>query len=295
LSKKKYVLMLILILTTSYIPASCQETIENRLDCIEAKIDTLLALQRGHSYQDVSYEVIKDSLNLLWGIASQRGTILDYEYFVINHNDGFKIPYWVACYLSFSNLQGTINRTNDFRADPRLDNGLKSELEDYRHSGYDRGHNAPAGAFKRSRDAMSTTFLLSNMSPQTPRLNRNIWRILEEQVRDMVREEGEAWIITGNLFLNPDSQVICPLEYIGPNHVAVPTHLFKAILSMNENSDYSMYAFLLPNQRDHIPGEPKDFLITVDHLEEIAGYDFFPELDDDIENHLESLISSTWP
>lgn len=249
-------LLIVLFLLFVYTSGTCQETIEQKLDRIEAKLDTLLALQRGQAYQEISYETIRDTLNLLWGIASQHGTILDKGYSVMNHNNDWKIPYWVSYYLSSSNLQGTAGRTDDFRPDPQLPTGSRSELEDYRHSGYDRGHNAPAAAFKRSRDAISTTFLLSNMSPQTPRLNRNIWRILEEEVRDMVTKEGEAWIITGNVFLNPDSQFVNPSEFIGPNNVTVPTHCFKAILSVNESGDYSMYAFLLPNQRDCIPGEP---------------------------------------
>ncbi len=287
--------LVLLILFLSYSPAICQETIEQKLDRIEAKIDTLLTFHRGQTENTQSYEVIKDSLNLLWGIASARGTVLDKRYFVINHNDDWKIPYWVAYYLSSSNLQGNAKRTNDFRSDTQLSIGSRSKLEDYRNSGYDRGHNAPAAAFKRSRAAMSTTFLLSNMSPQTPRLNRYIWKKLEGQVRDIVREEGEAWIITGNLFLSPDSQFVDPSEFIGPNNVAMPTHCFKAILSTNENGIFSMYAFILPNQRDYIPGIPADYLINVDRLEEITGYDFFPELDNNIEDSLESIILNTWP
>lgn len=280
--------------TFAVTPVICQETLEQKLQRIEAKIDSLLAFHRRQIENVQPYEIIRDSLNVLWGIAGARGTILNKEYFFINHNDDWKIPYWVAYYLSSSNLQGTARRTNDFRPDPQLSIGSRSELEDYRHSGYDRGHNAPAAAFKRSRDAMSTTFFLSNMSPQTPRLNRNIWRILEEQVRDMVMEEGEAWIVTGNVFLDPDSQFVDPSEFIGSNNVAVPTHCFKAILSTNENGIFSMYAFMLPNQREYIPGTPADYLITVDRLEQITGYDFFPDLDDDIENRLES-IPSIWP
>lgn len=288
-------ILLVLFLSAIYSPAVCQETTEERLDRLEAKLDSLLALIRDHIEERPSYGVIKDSLNLLYGIESARGTVLDKEYFVINHNNDWKIPYWVAYYLSSSNLQGNQSRTNDFRSDPQLPVGSRAELEDYRHSGYYRGHNAPAGAFKRSRDAMSTTFLLSNMSPQTPKLNRNIWRILEEQIRNLVREQGEAWIVTGNICLDADSQVVSPLEFIGSDSVAVPTHCFKAILSSDENRNLSMYAFILPNQREHIPGTPVDYIITVDRLEEITGYDFFPNLVDNIENDLECLMPDTWP
>lgn len=291
------ILMILLVLGV-YVPAICQETVEERLERLETKLDSVLTLLRAQVERVPAYETISDTLNLLYGITSARGTILNKGYFVINHNDDWKIPYWVGYYLSSSNLQGNTIRTNDFRPDPQLTIGYRSELKDYRNSGYDRGHNAPAAAFKRSRDAMSTTFLLSNMSPQTPKLNRYIWKKLEEQVRNLVLEEGEAWLVTGNVFLNSDSQFICPREFIGPGNernVAVPTHCFKVILSTDENGNFSMYAFIFPNQRDNIRGTPADYLITVDRLEEITGYDFFPGLNDNIEINLESLIPSTWP
>ena len=297
MSRKSCFILVILLVLVFNTPADCQ-TVEERLERVEAKLDSLLTLLRTRVVRLPAHETISDTLNLLYGIACTRGTVLNKEYFVINHNDDWKIPYWVAYYVSSSNLQGNTGRTDDFRPDPQLATGLRSELEDYRHSGYDRGHNAPAAVFKRNREAMSTTFLLSNMSPQTPKLNRYIWKNLEEQVRDLVMEEGEAWVITGNVFFNADSQFICPREFIGPGdekNVAVPTHCFKVILSNDESGNFSMYAFLLPNQRETIPGTPDDYLVSVDRLEEITGYDFFPELADDIEDNLESVVPSTWP
>jgi endonuclease G len=288
-------ILLVLFLVALTNSAFCQETVQQRLDRLEIRLDSLLAALTGQAEIMSGYRVLKDTLNLLYGIAGPRGTVLDKTYFIINHNDDWKIPYWVAYYLSYANLQGNQGRTDDFRPDPQLPAGQRSELEDYRNSGFDRGHNAPAAAFKRSREAMSTTFLLSNMSPQTPRLNRNIWQALEEQVRDVTLEKGEAWIVTGNIFMSADSQFVAPTEHIGPNRVAVPTHCFKAILTLDENSAHAIYAFLLPNDRDYISGRPVDYLIKADRLEEITGYDFFPELADEIENNLESIVPSTWP
>ncbi|MGB3479302.1 MAG: DNA/RNA non-specific endonuclease [bacterium] len=299
--KKCSLIALTMIIFVWTIPGMSQDleqrvsSLEDKLDRLETKLDSLLELLKTKVIEMPVYEVMKDSLHLLYGIAGNKGTILDKHYFIINHNDKRKIPYWVAYYLSVSNLQGNTPRTDDFRTDQQLPAGKRAELEDYRGSGYDRGHNAPAAAFKRSREAMSATFLLSNMSPQTPKLNRNIWRILEEQVRNMVQEKGEGWIITGNICMDADSNRTQPIEYIGTDSVAVPTHCFKAVLLMDENGSYYMYAFLLPNQREYIQGKPADYLLTVDRLEHITGYDFFPGLDDADENSLESVIPGTWP
>lgn len=133
--RRSCLILLILLLSAIYSPAVCQETVEERLDRLEAKLDSLLALIKGQIEEVPAYGIIRDSLNLLYGIASARGTILDKEYFVINHNNDWKIPYWVAYYLSSFNLQGNQSRTNDFRPDPQLPVGSRAELEDYRHSG----------------------------------------------------------------------------------------------------------------------------------------------------------------
>lgn len=289
------ILTTILLSITIWLPLAAQTPVEERLDRIEARIDTLLSYHRGIDTGGPLEDVLRDDGNLRWGIRGHTGMILDKEFFVVNHHNNWKVPYWVAYYLSSGNLAGNQGRTDNFRADPQLPLGNRSELADYRGSGWDRGHNAPAAAFKRSREAMSTTFLLSNMSPQTPALNRRIWRILEEEVRDLVLAEGEAWVVTGNLFLNADSQFVPPEDFIGNGHVAVPTHCFKAILSSSEDGSYSMFAFLLPNQRSRIRGEPGDFMISVDRLEEISGFDFFPDLPDDVENVLERQIADVWP
>jgi len=278
-----------------FISTGVGQNVEQRLNRLETRLDSLINALKGQSTNISKGDTIRDSMNLLYGIISVKGTLLNKGYFVINHNDSWKIPYWVAYYTSSSLLQGNAARTDDFRADPQLPAGSRAELEDYRNSGYDRGHNAPAGDFKRSREAMSMTFLLSNMSPQTPKLNRGIWENLEEQVREIVKEKGEAWIVTGNIFMTADSQLIQPKEFIGTNNVAVPTHCFKVILLTDENRNYFMCGFLLPNQRDYIPGKPADYILKVDKLEQITGYDFFPLLADSIENKLESIVPSTWP
>lgn len=292
---KFHVMFIILISLTIEFPAFAQEPIERRLDRIEAKLDTLLAYHRSKVPSGISENTISDSLNLLWGMTSRKGTLLDKRYFVINHDDSLKIPYWVAYHLSVVDLQGTAEREEDFRPDPQLPLGSRSELADYSHSGYDRGHNAPAADFKRSLEAMSETFLLSNMSPQTPELNRRIWSTLEGQVRDLVRIDGEAWIVTGNIFMSTDSQCVNPTEFIGENRVAVPTHCFKVVLSKRADGTFMMYAFLIPNQREHISGTPADYILTVDRVETITKYDFFPDLDDSLENSLESTVPDVWP
>jgi endonuclease G, mitochondrial len=298
--EKKTKLIYLLIFLLFYVIAgpitnAIGQTVEQRLARLEARVDSFSLLIKPPLDTAGSAQILKSNQNLQWGIAGPKGTILDKEFFIINHNDGWKIPYWVAYYASQQLLEGDTKRTQDFRPDLQLPPGNRSELEDYRNSGYDRGHNAPAADFQRSKAAMSTTFLLSNMSPQTPKLNERIWEKLESEVRQSIEDEGEGWVITGSLFLSPDSHFITPSIFIGPDRVAVPTHCFKAICLKGKNNQYYIYSFLMPNQRENIPGQPIDYQITTDRLEVITGYDFFPLLPDSLESELESKIQNVWP
>jgi len=104
-------------------------------------------------------------------------------------------------------------RKNDFRADKRIPNGPSPE--DYTNTGYDRGHMTPA-ADSNSDKQMSETFLMTNMTPQLPSVNRVAWRLLE----DKVRSAPFTYVITGAVYHWPS-------KVIGKNQVPVPVALYK--------------------------------------------------------------------
>ena len=126
-------------------------------------------------------------------------------FFTVCYHTEWRIPRWVAYHLTRAELEGDVGRTEDFREDKDIPNeGHRSKLSDYAGSGYHRGHMAPAEAFDRSLTAMSTTFLLSNMAPQTASLNSGKWRSLEARVLKVVDAHRGVWVITGNLFAKAD-------------------------------------------------------------------------------------------
>lgn len=244
-------------------------------------------------------DTIRDTLNpsIRYGVAGIRGRILDKGYFVINYCERWRIPYWSAYHLTAQHLKGTARRASRFRPDLEVPEKARSTLDDYRGKTFDRGHLAPAGVFKRSKEAMAATFVLSNVSPQYPSTNRGIWRDLERQIRNMVRKLGEAWVVTGDAFMSKDSQAVNPTTWIGrgrQNRVAVPTHLFNAILTRNAKGRWYAYAFLIPNQPTKNPIPTSKHLITVDRLEQIVAFDFFVGLDTALQNRIESVVPP-WP
>lgn len=291
----------VLVLACASAPLAAQSpTLEQRVAVLERQVHELRARLGLDSTRVVAPDTslppeLRGNDNVRWGYPGGRGAVLLKQHFVILHDTAYRVPVWVTYHLTADDLRGMQARTENFRPDPALPPGQRSELADYRNSGYDRGHMAPAADFKRSEAAMSETFLLSNMAPQRPRLNRQIWAQLEEQVRSLARTHGSIWIFTGTLYLNDRENPTQPTDFIGPSRVAVPTHFYKVILCEHPNGRHEMFAFIMPNSLDPIPGEARDYIASVDRVQRLSGLDFFAALPDDEERQLEALLNSDWP
>lgn len=223
------------------------------------------------------------------GKPACNGTFLEKAFYEICHHDSWLIPAWVGYLLTPLDLEGNTERTDDFRADEELPKGHRAELPDYAGSGYDRGHLAPAADFVRNRSAMSSTFVLSNMAPQTSSLNRGKWAQLEKVVRNKTLDSAATWIFSGNLFLNSAQKPTAPSEWIGPNNVAVPSDCFKVFLVEYAQQDPEAYAFVMPNT-DSVQGDLQDYQVRVDKVEQMTGFDFFANLPDALEHVLEASL-----
>ena len=210
---------------------------------------------------------------------------------VINHH-GFSLQYdeeheqarWVLYKITAETARGPIDRTDDFRSDPLVTTG-SADLSDYRGSGYDRGHMAPAAAMAWSEIAMSESFYLSNISPQNAAFNRGIWRELESKVRSWAVKHGQIWVVTGPI-LKGD------LKKIGDNQVSVPNYYYKVILDELE-PNISGIGFVMANSNSD--EEINEYAVTIDSVESLSGLNFFPNLEEGIESEVETKISfSHW-
>jgi len=204
--------------------------------------------------------------------------------YVLSYNETHEQANWVAYELTLEEVNGSFKRTNDFRPDPMVKTG-SATLADYRSSGYDRGHLAPAADMKWSPVAMSESFYMSNMSPQRPSFNREIWRKLESLVRKWAVKNEAVCVTTGGVLTSG-------LIKIGPNGVSVPDKYYKVILDYKEPVLKGI-GFILPNKGSRKP--LKSFAVSIDIVENITGIDFFFKLPDEIEENVESSIDfSKW-
>ena len=108
-----------------------------------------------------------------------NGQIVYHNGFSLQYSEQREQPIWIVYELIKEEVVSkAISRTDNFRPDHSIKTG-SATLADYKASGYDRGHLAPAADMGHSKESMSDSFYLSNMSPQVPQFNRGIWKKLE--------------------------------------------------------------------------------------------------------------------
>jgi len=215
---------------------------------------------------------------------TQSDQIIFHTAYTLKYSEQHEQASWVAYTLKSSHTSGTVGRTNDFRIDYKVKTGSAS-LSDYKGSGYDRGHLAPAADFKWSSTAMSESFFMSNMSPQLPGFNRGIWKKLEGSVRNWADDNGEIHVVTGPILTGS-------YPSIGSNQVTIPNYYYKVILDYKE-PEIKGIGFILLHEKSS--SSLKSFAVSIDEVERKTGIDFYHSLPDEIEKQIESSIDvSKW-
>ena len=210
---------------------------------------------------------------------------------VVAFNPAHNVSDWVAYRLRREDLiSPRTERREAYRPDPGVPLEHRVEENDYRKTGYDRGHLAPAGSMKWSETAMSESFFMSNMAPQVGAgFNRGIWRVLERKMRQWGCERGLLHVVTGPLYENRETARLAvdkDGDGVDDNGILVdvPSHFFKLALDPGR---MEAIAFILPNRKleaDSLSG----FLASIDEIEARSRLDFLSELRDEVENGIES-------
>ena len=210
-----------------------------------------------------------------------RNTVKRYSAMTVNFNPSYRVPNCVSYVLtntmvSLTDGPGAEHRRNyKFYSDPSV-KGCP-EWHEYKGSGYDRGHMAPANDMRWSRQSMSDCFLMTNICPQDHDLNGGSWNKLELKIHDWARNNGKLIVATGPIFNGSNKR-------IGKNNdIVVPAGFFKVVLDPNRSR---AIGFLYDNHEGG--GGVKRHSCTVDEVERITGHDFFSALPDDVERAVES-------
>jgi len=197
--------------------------------------------------------------------------------YLISYNKSTKLPNWVAWHLTADHTDGPFRRMSNFYEEESVAIP-RATLDDYRGSGWSRGHMCPAGDNKWDERAMYESFSLVNVCPQNASLNSGLWNSIEIDCRRWANRFGEIFIVCGPLLYNIEHEII------GVNKVVVPEAFFKVVLCLQGKP--KAIGFVVKNNAGT---KKKDqYVNTVDEVERLTGYDFFPALPDDIEDEVES-------
>lgn len=187
-----------------------------------------------------------------------------------------------------------LDRLDNFRPDYRIPEMFRADLVDFAGSGYDRGHLVASANQRETKLQNSETFLLSNMSPQKPRFNRNIWRKLEEEIRNLDAKARilETYVICGPIFYFDQ-----PVESIGtddPNEVTIPipNAYFKSVLTENIRGALHMWSFVLQNEDSNQSLDT--FLVATSLVEKLAGIKLWERLVGKKINREKSRVRRMW-
>ena len=217
---------------------------------------------------DVGFPEISDTIPSI---------ILERYCYTASYNKITRQPNWVMWQLTDEHvLKKPKDFFNDYQEDTDLPIEIRSTLDDYASSDYDRGHMCPGGDCNWDYKGRDETYYLSNMCPQNPNLNRGDWKEIEMACRKWAKQYGCVYVVCGPLFLK--SQVH---EKIGKNEMPVPEAFFKVVLCVEPNQLKGI-GFICRNTDGN---KKKDFYVnTIRQVERITGYGFFPKLEDSIKN-----------
>lgn len=219
--------------------------------------------------------------------------LLDKAAYALSYNRTKGGPNWVSWHLDQSD-RGRSGRSNDFRPDQTLPPQWWIRPSDYRASGYDRGHQCPSADRTSDEKANSATFLMSNMLPQAPDLNRQLWRKFEEYCRDQLKGgANEEYILCGGSGTKGT---------IANGKVNVPASCWKIVVILptgdNDlariNAATRVIAINVPNENGPqiADGSWRSFLVSVQSLEQLTGFDFLSNLPRDVQDLLEAKVDS---
>lgn len=222
----------------------------------------------------------KAATNTFFLPTSTTGQVVHHDGYSLSYSEAHEQSEWVAYELKASQLSNTNYKRPYFEIDTAVKTGAAS-WRNYKNSGYDRGHLCPAADRKYSKAAHDETFLTSNISPQAHKFNAGIWNTLEQKVRYWAKKYDGVFVVTGGVLGGE-------MKTIGKEHVAVPNQFYKVLIDMNSGQP-KMIGFLVPHVASNRP--LYDFVVPVDTIEALTGIDFFPQLEDALEQRLEAATN----
>lgn len=212
--------------------------------------------------------------------------------FCIEWDIAKKAQRWTAFRWDNTNSGGYIKREDNFIEDTDIPEEYRTTYENYRGSGYTRGHICASADRWNSLEANRQTVLYSNMQPQLYSFNGGIWANMEMKVRSWNTADfrDTLYVVKGGT-IDHNSDII---EHTSTG-LLVPKYFFMAILCKNKstvNEGYKAIGFYLEHRSFYEDEKTlSPYIVSIDKLENLTGIDFFCNLPDRIENQVENNVT----
>ena len=256
-------------------------------------------LEYPHLSSNVSATGAEDNCQVIVKSTPDYGITYSLEW------DNAKIANRWTCYqMHEGNSQANVGRKDDFKPDDEV--YKSSSLEDYKNSGFSRGHLCPSADRLCSEQQNKQTFFLTNMQPQYQSHNGGLWSNLESLVRNYATDDNyslahcdtlyivKAATISDKVTIGEEQVdgVYTDIKCGNVNQLLVPKYFYIALLHYNKGTD-TYHAIAFWTAHENISDRNKnygDYAITIDELQQRTGIDFFCNLPDNIENDVETQI-----
>lgn len=198
-----------------------------------------------------------------------------------------------SCYQLYASNRKTgdgvtryTSTTNQYPQDPLLDQQYRWSTDPFVRSNYDHGHLCPSADRLNTSEANYQTFFLTNMMPQNSVFNAKVWANMEKQVRNWLSATSKdtLFIVKGGTIDNADQYTT--MDRTG-GKLIIPKYYFMAVL-MHNSTGYKAMGFWIEHKANS-DTNLSPYVVNIDKLESLTGLDFFCNLPDDIENHVEGL------
>ena len=227
--------------------------------------------------------------------SSYSNYLIQKSQYVLSYNRQRGIANWVSWHLDATWL-GMANRQNDFRPDASLPVRWPRPISaDYASSGFDRGHLCPSGDRTKNTTDNSSTFLMSNIFPQSPDSNQGPWAALEEYCRKLARRGNELYIVAGPSGAGGTGRE-GKKDYLSSGRVTVPAFTWKVVVVLANgdndlkrvNASTRVIAVQMPNRQGIRDEDWGTFRLSVNELEVATGYDFLSLVKPSVQHLVES-------
>jgi endonuclease G len=238
--------------------------------------------------------------NAVADAAQPNNYLLDKAQYAVGYSRDKGRPNWVSWHLD-STWMGSTPRQDDFRADTTLPAGwYRVQATDYTGSGFDRGHHTPSADRTDTVASNSSTFLMSNMMPQSPDNNQGPWESLESYCRSLVSSGSELYVVAGGSGSGGTGSNGGTTTAIASGHVAVPSQTWKVIVVLpagandvsRVTSSTRTIAVIMPNAQGIRTVPWRNYRVSVDQVEALTGYDFFSAVPATVQSAIESVVDN---